>query len=385
MHDTEMYDEHTATSTSPISRSNGTSENHDSSTDFSAFNLVSIAAEASNVEDDVALGSDLDKIHASIDEFDPQFDRTNDGTLSSTEIDTTTKALMEMAQSSLKAKKSCQFCGMTFSHPGSLGRHLDMKKGTRLHPAEEIELLRANVKRRGDIVEIKNRRSQRAKLYNSREDVKQRAKVRRKLKERMDKAQAMAKEGFIERIGMPSLPAHPSFAYVVLYFLPPSQWPHDPPTTQTFQQLEHALQPLQSLDTKMFNEYVNKVNVAFEQWSVMNKQTKSDIWAREQRRVAEAALGSLSLYELGSRNIWLKVEQEKVLEQLNQDVKPEEETTPQPDDEDKPVKASGSLDQAGSSDREHSNESVLDPAITKQSNDLAEMIRPQDINSRAFH
>ena len=114
-------------------------------------------------------------------------------------------------------KKACPFCGKTFSHPGSLGRHLDLKRGGRLHPAEQIDIIRGDVKRRGDPEEIKARRAKRARLYNSRDDVKERAKVRRKAKEKSDRAKAIARKKFIQRIGVPSLPPHPSFAYVVLY------------------------------------------------------------------------------------------------------------------------------------------------------------------------
>lgn len=379
-----MYSAHSATPSNHHQNEGSPSEarNDGGPNDFSAFtaNLVSIAAEASNVEDEVNLNHhrehhpdvDVTLIHQSIEQLvnegradastskefrqlQQQFVRHN-GDLSSTDIEQTTDALMHMAQSSLaqhsqlhspsandernndphlgkltsyesdlksdlkdkdnKLRKSCQFCGKVFTHRGSLGRHLDLKRGTRLHPAAEIDIIRADVKRRGDQVEIKSRRAKRAKLYNSREDVKIRARLRRKSKELSDRAYASARENFIKRIGLPSLPPHPSFAYVVLYFLPPDQWPHDPPTTQTYTHLESALQPLRNLDTNMFHDYVNKVNVAFEQWSVMNKQSRMEIWTREQRRVAEAALGKLSLYDLGSRDIWLKVESERIAEEL---------------------------------------------------------------------
>lgn len=456
----------------PSHHSSGTSqstENHDvsSSNDFFTANLVSIAAEASNVEDDVSVNLNhhhrthhpdvdvtLDNIHQSIQhlveggradsstskefrQLQQQFERHN-GDLSTTDIEQTTNALMQMAQSSLahessihspaltsagsvsghsqkvsalsnstegnpeddgdkdsKGKKSCQFCKKTFSHPGSLGRHLDLKRGTRLHPAAEIDLIRADVKRRGDAVEIKSRRAKRARVYNAREDVKERARRRRKSKERGDRAHATARQNFIERIGLPSLPPHPSFAYVVLYFLPPSQWPHDPPTTQTYGHLEQALQPLQSIDALMFNDYVNKVNVAFEQWRVMNKQSKMEIWAREQRRVAEAALGRLSLYDLGSREIWLKIEEERIRNELELEIQEEGPASsparqPQDSDQDDSEEV-GSLDetpdkgqarhillpkQESDDAQERRDDSpvlndanVLDPAITKHQSD----------------
>ncbi|GMF59718.1 unnamed protein product [[Candida] boidinii] len=63
----------------------------------------------------------------------------------------------------LDPKKWCQFCGKSFKFPGSLGRHLDLRKGSYQHPQEEIEKLRANVARRGDAEVVKERRAKRAR------------------------------------------------------------------------------------------------------------------------------------------------------------------------------------------------------------------------------
>lgn len=235
----------------------------------------------------------------------------------------------------IRCRETCQFCGHVFTHPGSLGRHLDLKRGTRLHPADQIDLIRKNVKRRGDVVEVKARRAKRARMYNSREDVRERSRLRRKRRDREEKARIKAKEAFIESIGKPTLPPHPSFAYLVLFFLPPSQWPHDPPTSQTLVLLKSTLeasfsQPEKNMtedpsvssmrnetdsNQNLFEEYTNKVNVAFEQWRLINKASKMTIWAREQRRIAEAALGSLSLYDLGTRDRWIEREERKLVDE----------------------------------------------------------------------
>lgn len=236
-----------------------------------------------------------------------------------------------------RCREICQFCGHVFSHPGSLGRHLDLKRGTRLHPSDQIDLIRKNVKRRGDVVEVKARRAKRARVYNSREDVRERSRLRRRQKEREEKARIKANEAFIESIGKPTLPPHPSFAYLVLFFLPPTQWPHDPPTSQTLGLLKRTLEGFFSqaeegetldisepqpeprddsqlnISNNLFEEYTNKVNVAFEQWRLMNKASKMTIWAREQRRIAEAALGSLSLYDLGTRDKWIDKEKRRLI------------------------------------------------------------------------
>ncbi|ODQ65883.1 hypothetical protein NADFUDRAFT_51162 [Nadsonia fulvescens var. elongata DSM 6958] len=208
-------------------------------------------------------------------------------------------------------KKMCQFCGKIFSHPGSLGRHLDMKRGSRLHPAEQVDLIRGDVKRRGDVVEIRARRAKRAKVYNARLDVKERARLRRKQKDRHYKASVEANKKFIGRLGMPSLPTHPTFAYMVLYFLPPNQWPHDPPTAQTYSDLELSLGNLNNAD--MYQRYYEFLNVAFETWQQISKQQRQDIWLREIRRAAEESLGNLSLFELASRDFWLLNEEKRLV------------------------------------------------------------------------
>ncbi|KAK9470357.1 uncharacterized protein V1510DRAFT_423385 [Dipodascopsis tothii] len=211
-------------------------------------------------------------------------------------------------------KKTCVFCHKTFSHPGSLGRHLDLKRGTRLHPADEVDQLRGDVKRRGDVVEIKARRARRAKEYNARDDVKERAKLRRKEKERSMRSREEAKVNFLNRLGMPALHPHPSFPYMVLYFLPPSQWPHDPPTQETYNQLTMILDPSMHLEDERYMDWSSKAKVAFENWSVLNKGKRAEVWNREQRSAAEAALGTLTLFDLGCREEWLNNEEKRILE-----------------------------------------------------------------------
>ncbi|KAK9467131.1 hypothetical protein V1512DRAFT_262006 [Lipomyces arxii] len=216
-------------------------------------------------------------------------------------------------QDDLDPKKTCIFCHKTFSHPGSLGRHLDLKRGTRLHPADAVDQLRGDVKRRGDIIEIKARRARRAKEYNARDEVKERAKMRRKEKDRTGRAREEAKGNFLNRLGLPLLPTHPSFPYMVLYFLPPSQWPHDPPTQETYNQLTMTIDPQLHMDDDRFIDWASKAKVAYENWLTWPKQKKTEIWNREQRMAGESALGSLTLYDLGRREQWLIDEEKRII------------------------------------------------------------------------
>jgi hypothetical protein len=215
-------------------------------------------------------------------------------------------------------KKSCPFCGRTFSHPGSLGRHLDLKRGTRLHPAARVDQIRGNVKRRGDAAEIKQRRAQRAKLYNAREDVKRRAKLRRKEKERGDKANAEARLRFIQQLGFPNLPLHASFAFFVLYFLPSSQWPDSLPGRDSFDQVAETIDQVEQI-TSVNSLYRSRLEAAYDRWTVMNVQDKQDTWTKELRRALEMTLGSFTVHDIGTRDTWLAEEEERVVRSIDEE------------------------------------------------------------------
>jgi hypothetical protein len=179
-------------------------------------------------------------------------------------------------------------------------------------------MIRGDVKRRGDVEEIKARRAKRAKLYNSREDVKMRARLRRKMKERSDHAKEEARVNFINRLGFPTLPEHANFAFYVLYFLPPAHWPNDVPSKGTYEQLRGALDTVSSFDPQA-GMYRQRLEASWEVWSMQSPGVQQEIWHREMRRAAEAALGQLALYDLGCRGTWLAMEEARLLAQMNMD------------------------------------------------------------------
>ncbi|CDR48041.1 CYFA0S44e00144g1_1 [Cyberlindnera fabianii] len=210
-------------------------------------------------------------------------------------------------------RKMCPFCKRTFTYPGSLGRHLDLKKGTDDHPADVILLMRAEVKRRGDKRAVQERRRQRSRAYNAREDVRQRNKEQRRVRDRVLRAKKSAMTKFTNRLGRPVLQPHPSFARLVLYFLPPDKWPHDPPTLETRTQLcSHIADMYFSQDQGQdeFESVMVKVSAASENWQTLEDSVKQDIWIRELRRAAEDALTNTSLFELKNRDTWISKEAE---------------------------------------------------------------------------
>ncbi|OWB70834.1 hypothetical protein B5S31_g515 [[Candida] boidinii] len=254
----------------------------------------------------------------------------------------------------LDSKKWCQFCGKSFKFPGSLGRHLDLRKGSYQHPQEEIEKLRANVARRGDAEVVKERRAKRAREYNRRDYVKEKNRQRRKLQSKAYREKENSLLNFLKNLSTPVLPSHPSFPRMVLFFLPPSQWPHDPPTYQTLQnlvdffteneKLEKGLENIQikkdkrghirkvivKTETNNFenhsnlnnnvnlpqstklmllsdcsikaNYYKEKLKIAYENWQTFTTTMKKEMWVREQRLCAQEALGKMTLFDFATRD-----------------------------------------------------------------------------------
>lgn len=212
------------------------------------------------------------------------------------------------------SKRECRFCGKTFQHAGSLGRHLDNQKGNELHPLEEVEKIRSNVARRGDPEAIKARRLQRSKEYNRREYVKEKNRLRRKFTSKLSRVKESYQMKFYRRINHPTLPTHPSFPRMVLFFLPPSAWPHDPPTAQTFKTLVMWLESNQEVQLRIphltksstVQNHLEKLTIGFENWQTLSTEDKKDMWIREQRAVFQQLLGDLSIFDFAIRDNWAK-------------------------------------------------------------------------------
>lgn len=212
------------------------------------------------------------------------------------------------------SKRECRFCGKTFQHAGSLGRHLDNQKGNELHPLEEVEKIRSNVARRGDPEAIKARRLQRSKEYNRREYVKEKNRLRRKFTSKLSRVKESYQMKFYRKINHPTLPTHPSFPRMVLFFLPPNAWPHDPPTAQTFKTLVMWLESNQEVQLRIphltksstVQNHLEKLTIGFENWQTLSTEDKKDMWIREQRAVFQQLLGDLSIFDFAIRDNWAK-------------------------------------------------------------------------------
>lgn len=208
-------------------------------------------------------------------------------------------------------KKQCLLCGKTFQHSGSLGRHLDNQKGNDLHPVEEVDKLRSNVVRRGDPIAMRERRIQRSKEYNRRDYVKEKNRLRRKQTAQFSRIKEHYRMKFYRQIPHPALPLDPSFPRMVLFFLPPQDWPHHPPTEQTLAVLAarlessdaHAKLPLLPGGTPLCRE---KLPLAFDQWAALSADARRELWTHELRAAAQDLLGSFTLLDFAVRDLWAK-------------------------------------------------------------------------------
>ncbi|KAH3664151.1 hypothetical protein OGAPHI_004865 [Ogataea philodendri] len=230
--------------------------------------------------------------------------------------------LMEVPDN-VDPKKMCRFCGKTFAHPGSLGRHLDNRKGSPMHPADQIEKIRSNVARRGNPEEVKARRAERARIYNRREYVKLRNRERRRTQSKIYRVKENTQLQFYKGLSTPTLAPHPSFPRMVLFFLPPSEWPHDPPTIQTYETLSAKLETNIDLGSKLviltpglgIGSYKEKLKTAYDNWMTLSNEAKKKMWVREQRLCAQDTLGKLTLFDFAVREKWAqKLTNDKKLE-----------------------------------------------------------------------
>lgn len=216
-------------------------------------------------------------------------------------------------------KKYCAFCKKHFSHQGSYGRHLDLKKGDELHPEEEVAKIRSKVIRRNgplDTERIAGQRSKKkiaSKLYNKREDVRERNKYRRKLRDRDIKARLLAYDWFLGQLGSPD-PAvkteSVSFARLVCLHLPVQHWPLGaPPSLESFNILVKSL-------SHDLPELLNQVNDAHSAWQNIAPEKQAEIWVLEQRNTLQETLGSLTLFGLQSRKDVIQKQRKRAFESL---------------------------------------------------------------------
>mmetsp|Transcript_3145 Transcript_3145/g.3747 ORF Transcript_3145/g.3747 Transcript_3145/m.3747 type:complete len:394 (+) Transcript_3145:20-1201(+) len=200
-------------------------------------------------------------------------------------------------------KRYCKFCKKHFSHQGSYGRHLDLKKGDELHPMEEIAKIRSKVVRRNGFLDnerLEARKSKKkvaSRIYNKRENVKEKNKIRRKLRDRDIKAKLLTNEWFLNQLGGGSTRLEQStFAKLVCLYIPVNSWPlGSPPGKDIFENLI-------AVSANHSNALLEEVKDSYSVWQGYSFEKRRDIWFSEQKQTLEETLGNFTLVDLQERN-----------------------------------------------------------------------------------
>lgn len=158
---------------------------------------------------------------------------------------------------------TCHFCKRTFLYPGSLGRHLDRKRGTTNHPSDEIDSLRKNVRRVGDVETAKLRARERQKRYRAKEHVKLKLREQRKKRYISTKSDNASSQDAINF----EIP----YPYLIMENLEPEKWPDMLPTESTFQQLVEKMPS---------EEDVSKLAVIHEEWMNLSNLEQLQIYLK---------------------------------------------------------------------------------------------------------
>lgn len=199
-------------------------------------------------------------------------------------------------------KFACPFCDKQFQQRGSYGRHLDYKRGDDLHPAEEIDKLRQNVIRRSadptlrKNQDTKRKRQLSSKKYNLKEDIREKNKLKRKIRDRQIKAKLMTYDNFFKRFNEVLLEVDTSFARYCSTVLPIAKWPLEqaPDEPELHQIIDKVTSQPDIYDENMITTIKN----AFDIWSPLSPELKLKTWKQEKTHALSTVLGDLNLYEL---------------------------------------------------------------------------------------
>jgi len=222
------------------------------------------------------------------------------------------EAVLMRIPESVENKKMCRFCGKTFAHSGSLGRHLDLFKGKKDHPFSLIAKIRANVARRGNLEIVKARRREKAKIYNRRDYVKAKNRARRRIMSKVYRIKESTEMQFYKSVNSPELGKSPSFPRLFLFFIPSSLWPDGLPEEDQLKLLNEWLQR-ETFNSSRLDILVPHISVgelqikakkAFNEWMHYDQISKQCLWNKELKRAACDAIGRLSLFDFATREAY---------------------------------------------------------------------------------
>lgn len=194
-------------------------------------------------------------------------------------------------------KRVCVYCKKQFSHQGSYGRHLDLKKGDSLHPLDEINAFRSKVIRRGNSSFKKQSKSKKPNIIlNDEIGKEEKNKIRRKLRDRRIKAKLFSIDWIINRFGHTKLSESDNFAKMVCLYLPRSNIPKRHPNFDTYELLMGYLTSIK--DQLDGNGLIEKTHQTYQDWTKLSEPEKENLWLYEYNKTLNETLKDFSLWQL---------------------------------------------------------------------------------------
>lgn len=264
----------------------------------------------------------------------------------------------------------CGFCGRQFSRKGTYGRHLDSKKGDSSHPAHEVEALRASVVRRGQKREevalekksgpekldiglmpknpgkVKKSKNEVSRMYNSKESVKEKNKLRRKERDLRIKARLGACDWYIstltkgvaqdksvaqnmdQKVEEKKEENHKNdaeidgakYAFIVASHVPPSQWPilGEFPGENQFTTVVGKLTAQANLSSPALSHGASVMEQLFTwhaHWQALTPTRKLALWQIESDRALRCHVNGASLHHISGAS---KIMEEKLRQLYDQ-------------------------------------------------------------------
>lgn len=192
----------------------------------------------------------------------------------------------------------CQFCEKSFASKSTYGRHLDSKRADPLHPDSEVDAIRKNVVRRGENRQVssdrqlvsKTTRQKVSRTYNSKQEVKEKNKRRRKERDVGIKAMLHAHNWYLSKLASGRIDEPKTFIEMVALYIVPLKWPDlgKFPGEAEFQKL---------LATLVGKLAPHRVFASWEEWKKYDGD-KLGKWQHVSDKALRHALGESSLYEI---------------------------------------------------------------------------------------
>lgn len=157
--------------------------------------------------------------------------------------------------------------------------------------------------------ELEARRQQVSRAYNSKLDVKEKNKLRRKKRDQRISARLKATDWYLSKLASTLNGDAVTFPAIVAAHLPPKYWPRDglAPGQEQMDRLLRRIEDVLNLD-------LNRLYSVFSQWRWLSVEEQMESWKKEAWLAVREHLGSTSLWEISSAKELVDKKQEEILE-----------------------------------------------------------------------